>query len=72
MQRTATFYTKQTRVGHFYADTVYYGPFQQYGVPANNLPARRWLGIGPQMLNPMAKVIKKHVFRRGTVTLKAG
>ena len=70
MQNSAKFYTEQGKKGMFYADTVYYGPFMQYGT--STVPARRWLGIGPKMLDPMAKVIKKHIFRKGKVTIKAG
>ena len=70
MQNSAQFYTMQGKKGMFYAETVFYGPYMQYGT--STVPARRWLGIGQQMLNPMAKVIKKHIFKRGKVTLTAG
>jgi hypothetical protein len=70
MQNSAQFYTMQGKKGMFYAETVFYGPYMQYGT--STVPARRWLGIGRQMLDPMAKVIKKHIFKRGTVTLEAG
>ena len=70
MQNSAKFYTEQGKKGMFYAETVYYGPFMQYGT--STVPARRWLGIGPKMLDPMAKVIRRHIFRRGKVTLTAG
>jgi hypothetical protein len=70
MEKSAKFYTEQGKKGLFFAETVYYGPYMQYGT--STVPARRWLGIGQKMLDPMAKVIKKHVFRKGTVTLKAG
>ena len=70
MQNTAKFYTLQGKKGMFYADTVYYGPFMQYGT--DTVPARRWLGIGRQMLDPMAKVIRKYIFKKQKITLKAG
>lgn len=59
MQNSAKFHPG-LKLGTFYADTVYYGPFMQYGT--STVPARRWLGIGPKILDPMAKVIGKHIF----------
>ena len=52
----------------FNAQTVFYGPFMQYGT--RTVPARRWLGIGGQTLtNDMAKVIGRAIFK-GSTTLR--
>ena len=51
----------------FNARTTYYGPYLQYGT--KYMPARRWLGIGEQILNPMSKVIASKIFKgKKTVT----
>ena len=41
----------------FYANTVYYGPFLQYGT--SKMVARRWLGLGPKVLQEMGEMIAK-------------
>ena len=43
------------------AKTTSYGPYLQYGT--SRMPARRWLGIGSEVLDPMAAIIAKSVFK---------
>ena len=51
----------------FIVKTTNYGPYMQYGT--GTVPARRWLGIGPQLLDPMARVIGKNLFKKSkTIT----
>ena len=45
----------------FNARTTSYGPYLQYGT--SKMPARRWLGIGPELMDPMAAVVAKSVFK---------
>jgi len=67
MQDTAKFKTAPGQPMIFKASTTNYGPFHQYGT--RKMVQRRWLGIGKELLDPMAKVIGKHIFR-GSVTYK--
>ena len=51
----------------FIVKTTNYGPYMQYGT--KTVPARRWLGIGPQLFDSMAKVIGQNMFKKGkTIT----
>ena len=53
----------------FIAETVYYGPFMQYGT--STVPARTWLGVGRPIYNDMARVIGKNIFKgKTTLTLR--
>ena len=51
----------------FSASTVYYGKYLQYGT--SKMVARRWLGIGPRILDPMAAVIGKNIFKGKKTTI---
>lgn len=66
MQDTAKFKAGKSPMD-FIAKTTNYGPFLQYGT--SKMVQRRWLGIGSALLNPMAKVIGKNIFK-GKVTYK--
>ena len=71
MQDTAKFYTRPSRVGEFFAETVYYGPYLQYGT--KYMPPRVWLAIGPRVIPAMEKVVARSLFtKRGMKTLVAG
>lgn len=63
MQDTAKFRPIDTMV--WSVRTTDYGPFHQSGT--SKMPRRRWLGIGGNMINPMEKVIAKHIFKGKTV-----
>ncbi len=60
MQDTTKFKVGKTPMD-FIAKTVNYGPFHQYGT--KKMAQRRWLGIGSTLLDPMAKVIGKSIFK---------
>jgi phage gpG-like protein len=60
MQDTARFKTTSAPM-IFIARVEDYGTFHQYGT--SRMPQRRWLGIGEQIINPMEKVIAKHIFK---------
>lgn len=64
MQDTAKFRPIDTMI--WSVRTTDYGPFHQTGT--SKMPQRRWLGIGGSLLNPMEKVIAKHIFKGKTVT----
>jgi len=66
MQDTAKFKTVNSPMS-FYAKTTNYGPYLQYGT--KNMPARRWLCIGPAVLNPMATIIGKQIFKGKKTTI---
>ena len=68
MQDTAKFKTGKAPMS-FYARTTDYGPYLQYGT--SRMPARRWLGIGPAILDPMARIIASKVFKgpKKTITI---
>ena len=66
MQDTATFKAGSSPMT-FYAKTTNYGPYLQYGT--KNMPARRWLGIGPAVLDPMAAIIGKQIFKGKKTTI---
>ena len=51
----------------FYARTTNYGPYLQYGT--SKMVARRWLGIGPKILDPMAAIIAKQIFKGKKTTI---
>ena len=51
----------------FYAITTNYGPYLQYGT--SKMVARRWLGIGPKILDPMAAIIAKQIFKGKKTTI---
>ena len=63
MQNSAKFQTGRKPL-EFYTKTTNYGPYMQYGT--KTVPARRWLGIGPNLLGPMATIIGKNIFKRKT------
>ncbi len=67
MQDSAKFKTGKQPLS-FYARVTNYGPYLQYGT--KNMPARRWLGIGPKLLDPMAKIIGKNIFRKSKRTFR--
>ena len=48
---------------------VDYGKFHQKGT--SKMPQRRWLGVGPEVADKMAKAISSHIFK-GKVTFKVG
>jgi len=60
MQDTTKFKVGKTPMD-FIAKTVNYGPFHQDGT--KKMAQRRWLGIGSTLLDPMAKVIGKNIFK---------
>ncbi len=68
MQDTAKFKVGNSPMS-FYAKTTNYGPYLQYGT--SKMVARRWLGIGPAILNPMAAIIGKQIFKgkKRTITI---
>ena len=64
MQQTASFrYGKNPMT--FVATTTDYGPFLQFGTKF--MVQRRWLGIGPKMLDPMARIIGQNIFKGKTI-----
>ena len=67
MQDSAKFKTGKQPLS-FYAKATNYGPYMQYGT--NTVPARRWLGIGPTILEPMAKVIGKNLFKKSKTIIR--
>ena len=66
MQDTTKFKTSADPM-KFYAKTTNYGPYLQYGT--SKMVARRWLGIGPAILNPMAAIIGKSIFKGKSTTI---
>mgnify|MGYP003139148003 CR=1 FL=1 len=71
MQDSAKFYTKANQPMEFFAETVYYGPFMQYGT--RYVPPRVWLAIGPRVIPAMEKTIARKLFKgRGKKILVAG
>lgn len=68
MQDTAKIRAKNAAPMLFKASTVYYGKYQQYGT--SKMVARRWLGIGSRILDPMAAVIGKNIFKGKKTVVK--
>ena len=66
MQDTAKFKAGNSPMS-FYAKTTNYGPYLQYGTKF--MPARRWLGIGPTILDPMATIIGRQIFKGKKTTI---
>ncbi len=67
MQDSAKFKAGKSPL-EFYAKTTNYGPYMQYGT--RTVPARRWLGIGQKLLDPMAKVIGQNLFMKSKKTYR--
>lgn len=65
MQDTAKFKADRGQPMIFKAKTTDYGPFHQYGT--KKMVQRRWLGIGPELLDPMARVIGKNIFKGSVI-----
>ena len=55
--QNSTKFRKGSAPMSFYAQTVYYGKYLQYGT--SKMVARRWLGLGPPVLKEMAELIAK-------------
>ena len=66
MQDTAQFKAGSSPM-LFSARTVNYGPYLQYGT--SKMVARRWLGIGQAILDPMAAIIGKQIFKGKKTTI---
>jgi len=60
MQDTAKFKSSPGQPMIFKVETTDYGPFLQFGT--KKMVQRRWLGIGGELNNKMAKIIGKHIF----------